>query len=313
MVKKFGLFLLFLIATGSPISLGLPPSQPETKYEYYRGGAVKKEQTLISDKKDEVRVREYYPKGQLKKEFTLRADNVDGLAKAYYESGALKAEAYYQNGKWHGLSKMYYETGGVWVEADFREGDGIEKEYDPSGRLRAETPYRNQRPHGARKEYDERGVLLYEDILVRGERIRRKKFTEGGKLVFDQRYRGNWFQEALAYLWNNLNENLPPFVTREYDDEGGLKKETIFWMERDHKIVKTYYPNGLLQYEDAYQKGELMRRKKYNQEGRLEFDEDGRRGSFQRVLGALREKKIVKTEAGGGGGSQSIPLVNIEK
>jgi len=53
-----------------------------------------------------------------------------------------------------------------------------------------------------------------------------------------------------------------------------LMAEANFKNEKLDGVCKTYYPNGEIQYIDTYQNGQKINRKAYDEEGKLQPDQD---------------------------------------
>jgi len=50
--------------------------------------------------------------------------------------------------------------------------------------------------------------------------------------------------------------------------------EANFKNEKLDGVCRTYYPNGEIQYIDTYQNGQKINRKAYDEEGKLQSDQD---------------------------------------
>ncbi len=161
----------------------------------------------------------------------------DGIVKQYYESSNLMFEFNYKDGKREDISRKYYENGNLLAEINFKNNkkDGIEKIYYENGKLKSEMNYKNGELEGMSKEY-------YESGNFRSERKYKKNRLHGVKKLYYEngKLRGKW----------------------KYKNG-----------KRDGKTIR-YYENGEIRYINTYTKGELIKRKEYDERGNLNLERD---------------------------------------
>lgn len=160
----------------------------------------------------------------------------DGKVLEYYWAGTLHRVFTYVDNKAHGHCHTYYPDGPIWMEQNFREGllDGPTKTFYKSGSIWEECAYKTGKLHGEHKSYYEDGDL---NTLA---------YFNEGKLDGDYK----------AYFQNGMPREKSTF--RDGKKEGSST---------------TYYETGELQCIDIYIEGKVAQRKRFDEEGRLLYEQ----------------------------------------
>lgn len=156
----------------------------------------------------------------------------DGKVLEYYWAGTLHRVFTYVNNKAHGHSHTYYPDGSIWMEEHFRKGllDGPMKTFSKNGSIREECAYKRGRLHGEHKRYHEDGSL--ETVTC-------------------------------------FNEGKPDGGYKAYFQNGLPRENSTFKDGRKEGVSTTYYETGELQCIDVCLEGRVIRRKRFDEEGRL--------------------------------------------
>lgn len=152
-----------------------------TKKEYYAGGKVKTEITIVDGKKNGP-AKAYYESGELKREGTYVNDSLEGNVITYFINGQKETETNYIGGKKTGLYKEYYEDGQLKTEANLKDDnqDGLTKHYFETGKLKSEEYYKEGIEDGKMIFYYTDGKLKMDAIMEKGVTIYFQKYDSLG-------------------------------------------------------------------------------------------------------------------------------------
>ena len=183
----------------------------------------------------------YADSGELKSQSEYKAGKRQGTEKWYYESGALKQTGAYKDDRKQGVWKLFYEDGKTRVVENFKDGerDGAVCEYYASGALQGEYEFERGRQTGTSKQYYANGALATKVM-----------FRDGRK--------------------HGLYET--------YHENGALKARVTFKDGLETGTAKHYYADGKLEAEGEFERGRLVRAKKYDESGKLISDKSDKNG-----------------------------------
>jgi len=258
--------------------------------------------------------RGYYATGEVWYEQTYLDDKINGIRKEYDMKGDLIAEISYVAGKRHGSEKKYDDEG--YIEETLWENNRImsKKGYYPSGALHSVTPYLNDKKNGIYKEYSEKGEVVKEIPYLNdkhhGEEIQYyregkyegcrnvKKWEEG--VVTS--YRG-YYPSGKLWFYIPYVEGECKGIGRYYSEEGKILSEFYYTTKGIFSgIQKTYHSNGNTKYELLWEKGSMVRKKKYYPSGRLKWVvpyDDKKRSGIMKIYdeeGKLIEEQSYKDD-----------------
>lgn len=196
-------------------------------------------------------------------EITYKGNRRNGPFKKYTVTQRLKAEGSYKNDKLEGIYREYYDNTNLKGEWNYREDklNGTVRVYYDNGRLREETAYKEGKKEGLSTVYYNKNesVIQY-----------RLSYLNGKLSGISEAYNENGVKKAEVYYKNDDVDG----IFKSYSDKGILLKELNYKQGKLHGICRFYYDSGDLMYTDTYNNGFKTNRKKYNQEGRLEFNQD---------------------------------------
>ena len=175
-------------------------------------------------------------------EYPLKGGLYDGVAKSYYaDGGELKSQSEYKAGKREGVFTDYYESGEVSARHPYKGGlrNGKDVDYYKSGKVRGERSYKGGKRQGVEKWYHANDAL---------------------------RQTGTYKDDRKHGVWKLFYEDGETRVVENFKDG-----------ERDG-AVREYYPSGALQGEYEFERGRLVRAKKYDESGKLISDKSDKNG-----------------------------------
>ena len=196
-----------------------------TYKEYYSGGAVKTEKTIINGKES-------------------------GTLKAYYPNGNLQSKAYYVNGKLNGTVKIFNENGTLLFEQNFKNSilNGFFKEYDETGNISSELFYINGAiaPNPAAKtpeklketETNESDINMLITVKIR-------KLARGERFIFymNNKYIGKILLDNKHNILS-ASGKIPDGTVQAYSKAGKLEKEFVF-TNKKITLLKVYISGDL--------------------------------------------------------------------
>ncbi len=240
-----------------------------TKKTYYDTGELKSESLFVDGKPHGIFTL-YFKNKQIHYTCNFVNGEREGICKYFYESGKPRGEVFYHNGKWQGSSKEFYESGSKESEANFDNGNGLEKRFYESGELKEEMPYIDNDENGVAKGFYKSGEISYEDTYKKGKKIKRQKYSEDGKIEFNQNYSDSWFWRlAIALLKSNSTEE--PKIHREYTDNDVLKSEKVTINKSPLIIYSEFYKDKTLKLKDYSWNNKKISRRMYDENGKLKF------------------------------------------
>lgn len=245
------------------------PSTASFERIYFEGGVAIATETIDSKGqllslagaiKDGL-YREYYDGGNLKTEKTMINGQADGTLKAFYPSGVMQSEAYYLQGKLSGPVRIYHESSRLLFEQNFKDGvpNGWFREFDEGGGVKSEFLYADghlaEKPQPKKEEKKAAGaesenlLSAKTQSLARGERV---SFYLNNKYI------------AKLHLDRGFNliskdGKLPDGEVKVYGKSGNLEKEFAF-LKNEVVSLKTYGMNGALEAEYAFQDGKAVKK-----------------------------------------------------
>jgi len=255
-----------------------------TNKTYFENGRLRRESTYKDDK-TQGPFKAYYENGQLHFQGNYESGKMQGTLKAFYKNGALKAEATYVNDKWNGPSKEFYKNGATLSQATFVNGNGEEKRFYETGEFKEIVNYKNNDLHGSALGYYRDGTPHFRDLYLKDQILYRTSFDSEGKKKFSQWYCDGVLEFCRVALGEDKSEKGE--IKREYYDDGFLKRKWRFKNDLLHGECATYYQDGLFQNRDVYDNGRHVRRRKYNPDGKLEFDVTYGTSNIEKALLAL--------------------------
>ncbi len=210
--------------------------------------------------------KNYYKNGKIKTEGNRKNFLLDSIWKFYSENGRITKSINYAEGKRNG-AVCNYDTAQKIISREIFVNDikhGTTKYFYPSGKIKQTLPYVNGKPDGFSYEFSQDSVILavYEyksGILQNTDRINRKD-TDGKK-------QGMWkdfYEDGKVKKEERFNDDVLDGYVKEYDKKGSLIKTEKFNLGKQVKnapelavveIFKTYYPDGVMQYEGPYVEG----------------------------------------------------------
>ena len=200
-------------------------------------------------------------------EYPIKNGLYDGVAKSYYaDGGELRSQSEYKAGKREGFYKLYYQGSGKLKQqgaykADRREG--VFTDYYESGEVSARHPYKGGLRNGKDVDYYKSGKVRGERSYKGGKRQGVEKWYHANGAL---RQTGAYKDDRKQGVWKLFYENGKTRVVENFKDG-----------ERDG-AVREYYASGVLQGEYEFERGRLVRAKKYDESGKLISDKSDKNG-----------------------------------
>jgi antitoxin component YwqK of YwqJK toxin-antitoxin module len=248
--------------------------------EYYPGGALKKQTTIIDGKaiglalefneQGDVITEEIYDNGFLKdrKEFNRLDENgkKTGIWRSFFSNGNLESEVTYKDGNKSGLSKTYNKKGKL-IDLQRMEGDTIAghsdelviielyKEFYDNGKIKLIGGLDNGIKNGTFREYNEGGEIvngyIYESDTVIAE----------GVITGNGVYEGEWIHYyksgAIKAKGNYVNSKKEGKWIYYYAN-GKKEQEGNFTDNQLKGSWIWYYQNGQVKRKEFYNRKELL-------------------------------------------------------
>ena len=110
----------------------------------------------------------------------------------------------------------------------------------------------------------------------------RKVYYESGRLQAEENYKGDklegitktYYESGQLQGEGNFKDGKQEGTTKTYYESGQLEGEGNFKDGKPEGIIKTYYESGQLEGEANFKNGVIISEKKYNEDGKLKFDQD---------------------------------------
>jgi antitoxin component YwqK of YwqJK toxin-antitoxin module len=199
-----------------------------------------------------------FESGNLKEEFELINGVITGIYKTYYESGQLKSLNNFELGVQHGEQKEWFENGNqksiITIENDkskkceyFYENGQLKELSTFIGEIDRKGPWLKFWENGAKQleaEFKNGEVLFHnywndkgEQLLKNGTGLYINEYSifEGQIERNEQEYKDykrhgkQWsYTNDILTLYQEMKNGKEHGLTRNYDDEGKLKEETIY-------------------------------------------------------------------------------------
>lgn len=165
-IKKLAyiIFLLFVLYSCKTKGLKIDNKSSIVR-EYYHGGELKSECSVINDSIKSGIERTYYPNGELMFEITYQNNIKNGVQKEYYENGELNSIGWNKNGLPDSILLMYYKNGSIKGKVNYRKGKlfGESIYYESNGKVQNYSFFNPLGKCCYRREYNDSGIVLKEE------------------------------------------------------------------------------------------------------------------------------------------------------
>lgn len=228
---------------------------------FYQSGELEKRMTNKKGALEDT-LFHYFASGDILEKYTLKEGVKDGDIKVFHENGSINFNYKYKEGKPTGLYQSFFPNNQLAVEFTLKEGlyEGLYTSYYENGTKKSEVNYINDLKDGVFREWFENGVLQVESNYKAGKTV--------GSLT---NYYSNGVLQKQGVLDESGKEN---GITTEFDFDGkkyferefkkgeltavknyNKKGEVIFASTKKGKKIqyKSFYPDGLLRSEGAYE------------------------------------------------------------
>ena len=206
----------------------------------------------------------YNLRRQLKEyEGTFKNGKLHGKGKEYSDKDSYD-EGTFKDGKLNGKGKEIY-NGNVIYEGTYKDGllNGKGKQYHDNKQLEYEGTYKNGRYNGKGKKYNNEGKIMYDgsfkDGLYDGKGKKYRYIVREGK-------------PYLTYLSVHFKRRQEEGKGIEYNKNGKIIGKFNFKKGKKEGRSISYYDNGTIKMIGNWKNGELKRKKKYYENGKLEED-----------------------------------------
>lgn len=294
---------------------------------YYPNGNISSEGNM-SDGKPDGFWRNYYEDGSLMSEGRRLYFELDSIWNFYSNDGNLETSVSYRNNEKNGYTfiydyfytkdsvKKYYLDSKELYSMGLREG--LSYFYDKDGYLRYTFNYKNDKRNGEGKEFDKDSLIITLFTYYNGYQIDAVKINRRDRNNLKQ---GKWvefYSNGNKRIEANYQDDKLHGVYKEYDLSGKLISEVryengILYTPKPEdeitlkaEVKKSYYPDGVVQYEGAFlnnipvgihkeynEIGNVIKNVEYNDHGEIIgeglFDENGNRTGKWRLFDAYEE------------------------
>ena len=227
---------------------------------YHENGQV---QTVAHFKDGQVdgHVKNYTLRGELKSDILYKNDKYNGESCEYYSSGDLRRKRTFVDGVPNGKDIQYYANGKLALEYTSVDDkyDGEYIRYYQNGLPAIRCTYKAGKRNGKYTTYHNNGAVKLEETYTDGKSTGTyREYHPNGKLKLE----GNSKNDALFGPATSYHDNGKIHENLNYDNTGKLQG-----------ICKAYTRDGILHYEQVYEKGVLVACKYYDRKGAVVADE----------------------------------------
>ncbi len=278
------------------IKINLKKDKRDGEYAEYNFSGVISENASYKNGLIEGVYNEYFSQGQIYSQTEYKAGKKDGNFKRYFANGNIDMEVPYINGLANGKYIEYFLNGNIYAEGNYKDNfkTGYWKNYFFNKQLKNEGAYDEKgRKVGLWKSYYSNGVIEQQDnYSLNGKQNGESKYyNKYGDLLYTYTFKNELLTEITCY--NKEKKEIGKFPEKrgivEFKLFSADGKVTLLGKLKNglkEGLWKKYDENGILIYEENYEKGEYEGNvKNYYKNGNIstycEYKEDDKNGLYQ--------------------------------